>query len=88
MASKKSDKDLSLAEAFGQTVRSYRERVGLTQDKLAFHVGITPGYMSQIERGLTNVTLPILWNVARVVGVKAGDLVRETEKKVPTKVRE
>jgi len=88
MASKKKDKEHSLAGAFGQTVRGYREKVGLTQDKLAFHAGITPGYMSQIERGITNVTLPILWNLARELGVKPGDLVRDTEKKFPMKAKE
>ena len=88
MASKKREKEESLAEAFGVTVRSCREKAGLTQDKLAFHAGITPGYLSQIERGITNVTLPILWNLARAMEVRPIYLVRDTEKRFPMKAKE
>ena len=81
MATKKTEKEQGPAEAFGITVRSHREKIGLTQDKLAFHAGITPGYLSQIERGLTNATLTILWSLARVLEVKPSDLIRDAEKK-------
>ena len=81
MATKKSDKGPTLAEEFGAVVRAVRERVGLTQDKLAYHAGITPGYMSQIERGIKNATLPILWNLARALEVKPSDLVKDAEKR-------
>ena len=82
MKKSESAKEPSLAEAFGAVVRAHRERVGLTQDKLAYHAQITPGYMSQIERGIKNVTLPILWNLARALDVKSSELVKDMEMKV------
>lgn len=84
MATKKSKEEATLAEVFGVVVRAYREKAGLTQDKLAYHAEITPGYMSQIERGKKNATLPILWNLARALEVKPSDLVKEAEKKFQT----
>jgi transcriptional regulator with XRE-family HTH domain len=81
MATKKSEKEPTLAGTFGSAVRALREKAGLTQDKLAYQAEITPTYMSQIERGLKNVTLPILWNLARALRMKPSDLVRDTEKK-------
>ena len=80
MATKKSAKEQSLAEVFGMTVRAHREKTGLKQDTLAFHVDVSPGYMSQIERGKTNITLPILWNLARTLKVKPSELIKDAEK--------
>lgn len=80
MATKKVTKVQSLAEVFGMTVRTHREKVGLTQDTVAYHVDVSPGYMSQIERGKTNITLPILWNLARTLRVKPSELVKDAEK--------
>lgn len=80
MAIKKLTKEKSLAEVFGMTVRSYREKLGLMQDKLAYHVDVTPGYLSQIETGKTNITLPILWNLARALNAKPSALIRDAEK--------
>lgn len=80
MATKKSSKEQTLAEAFGTTVRSVRAKAGLTQDTLAFHVDVSPGYMSQIERGKTNITLSILWSLARTLKVKPSELIKGAEK--------
>lgn len=81
MAPRKTEGEPTLAETFGTVVRAFREKAGLTQDKLAYHADITPGYMSQIERGIKNATLPILWNLARALKLKPSDLVRDAEKK-------
>ena len=80
MTTKKSTKERSLAEVFGMTVRTYREKAGLKQDTLAFHVDISPGYMSQIERGKTNITLPVLWSLARTLKVKPSELIKDAER--------
>lgn len=81
MASKKEEQESTLAEAFGTIVKTYREKAGLTQDKLAFHSEIDRGYMSQIERGIKNVTLPFVWKLAKALGVKPSELIAATEKK-------
>lgn len=88
MATKKTEKEPTLAEAFGVVVRAFREKAGLTQDKLAYHAEITPGYMSQIERGKKNATLPILWNLARALEIKPSDLIKDTEKRFSMKAKE
>ena len=82
MATKKAEKELTLAEAFGTVVKTYRESAGLTQDKLAFHSEIDRGYMSQIERGIKNVTLPFVWKLAKALGAKPSELITATEKKL------
>jgi predicted ATPase/DNA-binding XRE family transcriptional regulator len=38
-------------EAFGERLRSLRERAGLTQDELANQAGLTPNAVSALERG-------------------------------------
>ena len=81
MATKKPEMDPTLAEIFGAVVRTFREKTGLTQDKLAYRAEITPGYMSQIERGIKNATLPILWKLARALEIRPSDLIKDAEKK-------
>lgn len=38
-------------EAFGDRLRSLRERAGLTQEELANRAGLTPNAVSALERG-------------------------------------
>ena len=69
--------DPNLAEAFGERVRNIRKDTGhrLTQEQLAELMDVTPGYVGQIERGVTNVTLLTIAKVAFALGVDPADLV-------------
>jgi transcriptional regulator with XRE-family HTH domain len=73
----RSTKDKALAEAFGRQVRAARERLGVSQEKLAFIAGFHRTYVGNLERGEVN---PSLYNVVRIataLDVDAADLVRD-----------
>ncbi|MFJ6985078.1 MULTISPECIES: helix-turn-helix domain-containing protein [unclassified Streptomyces] len=59
----------------GDRIRHYRG--GRRQDAVAGLVGISPDYLSQIERGLKVPSLPILYALAQELGVPAAALLSE-----------
>lgn len=46
----------STSFAVGQRIRAQRRRLGMTQTELSQKMGISPGYLSSIERGVRNVS--------------------------------
>ncbi len=48
----------------GSHIQSIRKSRGLTQERLAEHLGVTVGYISQIERGVSKVNLDTLSRIA------------------------
>lgn len=59
----------------GDRIRHYRK--GRRQDVVAGLVGITPDYLSQIERGLKIPTLPVLYAIAGELEVPVAALLTE-----------
>ncbi|MEU0727425.1 helix-turn-helix domain-containing protein [Streptomyces sp. NPDC006140] len=59
----------------GDRIRHFRG--GRRQDAVAGLVGITPDYLSQIERGLRVPSLPILYALAQELGVPTAALLSE-----------
>lgn len=57
------------AVAIGQQIRELRKRRGLTLEVLAQRIDRSVGYISQAERGLSVVTIPILKSIAEALGV-------------------
>ena len=62
------------ARRLGRRVRHLRAGKGLTQEKFAELCGISPRYISELERGEANVTINILEPVAASLGIKLKDL--------------
>lgn len=60
--------------AFGAGVRRLREAKELTQEDLAHEAGVHVTYISQIERGLRNVSLYNIYRVAWALGVTPAEL--------------
>lgn len=60
----------------GDRIRHYRG--ARRQDVVAGLVGISPDYLSQIERGLKIPSLPILYSIAQELGVPTAALIAET----------
>lgn len=58
----------------GQRVRKYRKAYGLSQERLAEKVGISPTHMSHIETGSTKLSLPVLFSLSRALEVHTDDL--------------
>lgn len=59
---------------FGARVRELREAMGISQEELAFRVGLDRTYISGIERGLRNVALKNIERLAGGLGVKVKEL--------------
>lgn len=62
------------AEMFGKTLRRLRDERGLTQEKLAHAANLTTNYVSDIERGMTMVSLNTVLKLARGLKVDAVEL--------------
>ena len=59
----------------GHRIRTLREQRGMSQLELARLVGVTRGYISQIETGIQqDVNAPLLRDIAGVLGVPTSDL--------------
>lgn len=61
----------------GINVRKYREKLGLSQEELAFKADMHRTYISGVERGVRNPTLVILDRLAKALKVKPHELISE-----------
>lgn len=59
---------------FGEVVRAERKRQKITQEELAHRAGISAVFMSDIERGVENVTLETIAKLSKGLGTKLGEL--------------
>ncbi len=64
----------ALREVLGQNVRSLRVERRLSQEELAFKADIDRTYVSQIERGVINPSLLVLWKIATALAVDVSAL--------------
>ncbi len=66
---------------FGYTLRTIRTAAGMSLRRLAKHVGVSPAYLSQVERGtLPPPTLPRLRDIAKALGVPPASLTDLTDR--------
>jgi transcriptional regulator with XRE-family HTH domain len=56
-----------MAYTLGERLRTYRNRAGMTQMKLAEKAGVHHTYIGQLERGEKNATLETIEKVARAL---------------------
>lgn len=57
------------AVTLGAEIRELRKARGMTLEDMAAKIGRSVGYVSQVERGLSPVTIPILKSIAETLGV-------------------
>jgi transcriptional regulator with XRE-family HTH domain len=69
--------------AFGDAVRAARIEDGLAQEALAHLAGIERSHMGKIERGEHMPTLVLVLKIARALRRSAGELLLETEARLP-----
>jgi transcriptional regulator with XRE-family HTH domain len=75
------DHDLTdVRVSLGLTVRELRLARGLSARRLASLVGVTSGFMSQLENGQTTPSLATLLRIAAALEVRIGDLFHATPK--------
>ena len=70
---------LDLTEAFGLVVRDARLKAGLSQERLAELAGLHRTYVSELERGLTSISVRKLERLAAALNTKPHLLVRAAE---------
>ncbi len=58
----------------GLAVKAERSRRGMTRRALAYHASISERYLADMERGQANVSLAVLFSVARALGMPAWSL--------------
>lgn len=66
-------------ENYGSMIKELRIKNGLTQNQVAESLGVTPGYISNVENNRTAMSLRILTYYARLVGCSLDSLVGELE---------
>ena len=65
-------------KAIGKRIRAARTKIEYTQEYLAELIGVTPPYISNIERGTTKLSLPTIINIANALEVSVDALLCDT----------
>ena len=68
-------------ENYGEQIKAYRLKLGLTQSQVAEEMEVTPGYISNVENGRTAMSLRLLIYYAKITGISLDELVGNLEPK-------
>ena len=63
------------SEDYGTHIKHIRQKMGLTQNQVAEALGVTPGYISNVENNRTAMSLRVLIYYAKLVGCSLDSLV-------------
>lgn len=69
-----------LRETIARNIRLLRAEKGLSQEALAFDSGINRTYVSDVERGIRNISLDNISRLAKALGVPAWRLLKQEER--------
>ena len=69
-----------IEQEIGRRLKEIRKQKKIPQEKLAEMIGITPNYMSALERGLYNIKLELLVQIIDCLDITADDLFRDVIK--------
>ena len=58
----------------GKTIRSYRLKKNLTQEQLSEYADCSCGFIGQIERGESKISLTILYKIIQTLEIDANEL--------------
>jgi y4mF family transcriptional regulator len=61
----------------GEAIRTKRKKMRLSQERLAEKADLSTVFISRVERGKESPSLDSLVKIARALGVRPRDLVRE-----------
>lgn len=68
-----------MTDNYGEQIKAYRIKLGLTQNQVAAGMDVTPGYISNVENGRTAMSLRFLIYYAKLIGVTLDELVGNLE---------
>lgn len=66
-----------LREALGATMKDFRAQSGFTLRELAKMASVSPGYLSELERGRKEVSSELLASVCHAMGVSVASVILE-----------
>ncbi|MGN0094958.1 MAG: helix-turn-helix domain-containing protein [Corynebacterium sp.] len=66
-----------LREALGATLRGFREDSHRTLRELAVAANVSPGYLSELERGRKEVSSELLASVCMALGIRVSQVIIE-----------
>ena len=72
-------KDLNIQ--IGQEVRNARDRAKLTQEQLAEKLDCSPQYVSDLERGVVGISIPMLRNLCMELGISSDSILFSVDSK-------
>lgn len=64
------------AEKLGNNLRRIRTEKGISQGDIAKSLGVSRGFVSNVENGKTNPTLSTITRLANAVGVSTDELLK------------
>jgi transcriptional regulator with XRE-family HTH domain len=70
-----------LRNNFGKRLRQIRRQKDITQEQLAEAIGVSPTFMSNLERGINGPSFDILQKLTEVLGVPAKEFFDFPEEK-------
>lgn len=69
-----------IEQEIGRRIKEIRKQKKIPQEKLAEMIGISPNYMSALERGAYNIKLELLVQIIDCLDITADDLFRNVIK--------
>ena len=72
--------DTSVLVVFGHTIRSLRNRAGISQESFATMCDLHRTYISDVELGKRNVSLENIHKMAEALNMKVSEVFLEAEK--------
>lgn len=66
-------------ENYGEQIKEYRLKLGMTQNEIASELDVTPGYISNVENGRTAMSLRLLIYYSKLMGVTLDEFVGKLE---------
>ncbi|PWV97404.1 DNA-binding XRE family transcriptional regulator [Paenibacillus cellulosilyticus] len=70
---------MELARLFGECLQSIRKRQGISQEELAHLCDLDRTYISLLERGKRQPSLTTIFVIAKNLGYKPSDLIKQIE---------
>ncbi len=71
--------ELAALAGIGVLIRRTRDDHGFTLEQLARRAGVSPGLLSQVERGIGNPSFRTLHKVAGALGLRVADLMTDVD---------
>lgn len=62
----------------GSRIKAERNRAGLTQEQMAERLDVTIGYVSQVERGITRISLDLLAKISTILECDISSLITQS----------